>query len=52
MKIDDEKFEIWAHMIRSDQMTAAEVQKFLENNSDFASWYLSEKIRDAVSDEI
>jgi phosphotransacetylase len=47
--IDNDKFEIWAEMIRSDQMTHEEVHEFLKDNSDFASWYLSEKVRDAVT---
>jgi len=33
------QWELWAEMIRSDQMSAVEVQLFLEENSEFAEWY-------------
>jgi len=46
-----ERWEMWADMIRSDQMTHEQVHQFLAKHSDFAHWYMSEKIRDAVSDE-
>jgi hypothetical protein len=41
-----ERFEMWAEMIRSDQMTHEQVHQFLAKNSDFAAWYLSEKLGD------
>lgn len=47
-----ERYEMWADMIRSDQMTQEQVHQFLSKHSDFASWYLNEKVRDAVTVEI
>lgn len=41
-----ERWEMWAEMIRSDQMTHEQVHQFLSKNSDFANWYLNEKIGD------
>lgn len=41
-----ERWEMWADMIRSDQMTHEQVHQFLAKHSDFAAWYLSEKIGD------
>ncbi len=32
-------WEIWADMIRSDQMTAAEVINFMREHPEFAAWY-------------
>lgn len=46
-----ERYEMWAEMIRSDQMSHEQVHQFLSKHSDFAAWYLSEKVQDAVSDE-
>jgi len=41
-----ERYEMWAEMIRSDQMTHDQVHQFLRKHSDFANWYLTEKIGD------
>ena len=46
-----ERYEMWSEMIRSDQMTHEQVHQFLKKHSDFANWYLNEKIQDAVSYE-
>ena len=46
-----ERWEIWAEMIRSDQMTHDQVHQFLRKHSDFANWYLTEKIGDAYVSE-
>lgn len=46
-----ERFELWAEMIRSDQMTHEQVHQFLAKHSDFAAWYLNEKIGDAYVSE-
>ena len=44
------QWEMWAEMIRSDQMTHDQVHQFLRKHSDFAAWYLSEKVRDSVNE--
>lgn len=46
-----ERFEMWAEMIRSDQMTHDQVHQFLAKHSDFAAWYLNEKLGDGYVSE-
>lgn len=33
------QFSLWLDMIRSDQMTARQVELFLADHPDFARWY-------------
>jgi hypothetical protein len=39
MPIDVSEFEIYAAIIKSEQMDAADVPKFMEENPEFARWY-------------
>jgi hypothetical protein len=34
-----DEWRMWAEMIRSDQMTAQQVMRFLNDHPDFAAWY-------------
>jgi hypothetical protein len=38
----NEQWQMWADLIRSDQMTAPEVERFLAEHPVFALWYQSQ----------
>jgi len=40
-KIKKEDFQMWADIIRSDQVPADELNKLFEENPEFSQWYFT-----------
>jgi hypothetical protein len=38
-QIESAQWEMWADMIRSDQMTVREILEFFDRNPEFHEWY-------------
>lgn len=43
--VDEHEFNMWAEMVRSDQMTQQQIHWFLEDHPEFAKWYYNKYIK-------